>query len=117
MRVKNQKHAEFEVILYLLSGCGANLQPCEGLSDVLDQCGAELNEDGDFLPENETTDKPVRKRLMQGKAAVASVLYNMLEKRVSYLPAEHSAAGMDAGELKKMIARISQVNMDNQEDD
>jgi hypothetical protein len=117
MRVKNQKHAEFEVILYLLTGCGANLQPCEGLSDVFSQCGGELNEDGDFLPESETDDKPVRKRLMQGKSAVASVLHNMLEKRVSYLPTEHSATGMDVDELKKMITRLSQANMDNQEDE
>ncbi len=118
MRIKNQKHAEFEIILYLLTGVGANMNPCEGLSNLFEQLGGEMGEDGEFLPEEETKDKPIRKRLLQGRNTITGVLLNMLQKRVAYLPDDHkvsSAHGLEPELLKHFVAQVSQQNIDNQE--
>ena len=80
------KHAEFEILRYLIAGRSTNLN---GLSDLFSEMGAELDSEGEFKPIEDTKDKPLRKRLLGAKVNLSSIIHNMLEKRRKYLPPSH----------------------------
>jgi len=108
MRAMSVKHAEYEILKYLLTGRGSHLATCEGLTDLMKSLGAEHKENGYVIKEvNEAKDKPAQKRCIAAIENISGILLNMLVKRTAYLPEEHVNNSWNAEDCVAMIKRAA----------
>jgi len=106
MRAKGIKHAEFEILKYLLTGRGTNLAGCQGLTDLGKHLGVDYPEHGlRPIPIEEAKDKVVQKRWQTANKNLSTILINMMSKRANDLPDGHVNKDWDKEDLEKMVNR------------
>jgi hypothetical protein len=99
MRAKSVKHVEYEILKYVLTEEGANLAYPRGLTDLLASMGADFDEYGEWVSLSEAKDKPAQKRCLKARSNIGAMLFNMLVKRVAYLPNSHPDSGCERDDL------------------
>ena len=101
MRVKTIKHAEFEILKYLLTGRGASLAECHGLTDL----GKHLENGLTPVPVNEAKDSVAQRRWQTANKNIRDHLIKVICRYTAGLPDEHINKDWDESDLEAMSGR------------
>ena len=106
MRAKTIKHAEFEILKYLLTGRGTNLAECHGLTDLGKHLGVEYPENGlTPVPVNEAKDSVMQRRWQTANKNVGAALIKIMSSYTAGLPDGHIHQDWDESDLEAMSGR------------
>ena len=106
MRVKTIKHAEFEILKYILTGRGTNLADCRGLTDLGKHLGVEYSEDGRRpVPVEEAKDRVAQRRWQTANKNIRDHLIKVICRYTDGLPDEHINKDWGMEELESMSKR------------